>query len=1033
VVDVSDMKTSVDAARIFTVPPGVPFLPALANALLTGGFPAPDLPPPDAISLAGYDLFVPTRRAARALAETFVDTAAGKALLLPRILPLADVDEDELILSGGLDLGRDELLLDVPPAIGTLARQLLLTRFILRWENQRRAASARASVHSPAQAAHLAAELARLIDAVETERADWNALEGLVEREFSAHWTEVLDFLDLLRRDLPGELDRRGVLNPMARRNLLLEARAAQLRNQGSDTPVIAAGSTGSIPATAELLKTIATLDRGAIVLPGLDQDMDEASWREVGPNHPQYGMRQLLERIGVTRDAIVCLPGVEEDARQVSRRRLVAEVVRPAATTDRWIASLEGGGTAAFQTALDGVHPIVAPAQREEALAIALIVRHGLETEDRSVALVTPDRGLARRVVCELGRWNIAVDDSAGTPLQAMPHGALAMLLIDAAAANFAPVELLALLKHPLATFGRARKDILDLVSLLELAALRGTVSPRGFGPLLAAVKRASIEAVDKRSRQHRAVKSMSEADWQRIDNLIAELRRVLEPFAAALETAGSAVPRDLVVTHLIALEAVGTPLDGGPTLVWSGDSGEALAELFASILESAELLPPLTRADYAPFLARLMAGHTVRPRARGHARVHIWGPLEARLMQADVMILGGLNEGLWPQTGTTDPFLNRPMRNDFGLEPPERRIGLSAHDFVQGLNAREAYLTWSEKVDGTPIGPSRWLLRLKTLTNALEASADRHWVSWALGLDHAAASAAVVRPNPCPPVCRRPRRMSVTRIEEWLRDPYATYARYILELSPVDPLAEGPGAADRGTLIHEILHRYAQASFPQPPADPLAAFLDTGREVFETYLEFPEVVAFRWTRFTRIAAWLLETDAFATPGIDARLTEKGGEISFAGPAGPFLLTAKADRIDVAPGGWTIFDYKTGAAASEKQMASGLSPQLPLEAAIALHGGFDDRQCADVIDLVYMRLSGGAVAGERRGLKSNSAMDLAAGAHDGLLRRIALFDHPETGYAPREVPEFERWPGDFDHLSRYREWSRTPTGEAGK
>ncbi len=1024
------MTASGSGTRIFTVPPGVPFLRELAAAILAGGFPHEALPEPDPVALMDYRLFLPTRRATRALAQAFVELSPANAQLLPRISPLGDVDEDELLVVGEADAEALESILDLPPAISGVERQLLLTRFILDWERRARTRT-EARIHSPAQAAYLAQELAGLIDAVETEQADWSSLEALVSEEFSEHWQDTLDFLDLLRTDLPREMEVRGLINPMHRRNLLLKSQAKMLREEAPAGPVIAAGSTGSIPATAELLQAVAGMDRGAIVLPGLDLHMDTVGWNAVEPNHPQFGMKQLLERLGVTREHVNVLPGVEASEPLARRSRFISEVVRPAVTTDAWVSEVGTQATAEIPKGLDGVAMIVAPAQREEALAIALVMREALEAPDNTVALVTPDRGLARRVASELLRWGVAVDDSAGLPLHAMPQGSLALLVVEAAAASWAPVELLALLKHPLVTLGRERTEVLHNTRLLELAALRGSLSPRGFSSIATALHIAREKAADENAHVHRAVKNLRQDEWQGLSEFLVDVEQLLAPFESALENALSAPPIDAVTAHIQVLEALTALADSDAPVIWNGEGGEALGGLFAAILDCPDLVPRLSRTEYGAFFANLIQGRLVRPRRPAHARAAIWGPLEARLLHADVMILGGLNEGVWPRAASTGAFLNRPMRRDFGLEPPERRTGLAAHDFVQGANAPNVYLSWSEKVDGAPVGPSRWVLRLQTLVGDSEQLLDNRWVSWALGLDEAGPPQPVARPAPRPSVDKRPRSMSVTRVEEWVRDPYATFTRSILKLGAVDPLATEPGAADRGSLIHAIMHLYAGEG-PFTPAElALSSLMSIGQAQFAAYLEFPEVAAFWWHRFTRIAEWLVETDGFSTLDLESRLTEVEGHTVLEAPAGSFTLKARADRLDIRSAGWTIYDYKTGAVPSEKQMASGLAPQMPLEAVIALHGGFADKNCSTVEDLVFVRLSGGAVPGEYKGLNRETANDLAEACLDGLLRRIAIFDKQETPYLPRRVPEFERWPGEFDHLSRYLEWSRTQRQDA--
>ena len=1021
---------------VYTVAPGEPFLSALARAVLEGSLPGTGSGPPDPVTLVDYRVMVPTRRAARALIDVFLEASGGGAQLLPRITPLGDVDEDELMLSGAPVIGPNAQELDIGPAISPLQRRLLLTRFILEWARGDDPAARSASIHTPAQAALLAADLARLIDMFETEQADWSELEGLVDIEFSAHWQASLSFLDLLRVSLPLELERLELMNPMARRNLLLGAEARRLEEGGWELPIIAAGSTGSIPATAGLLGVVAGLPAGALVLPGLDMHLDEAAWSSLGPEHPQYGMKQLLDRIGITREGVTPLPGTEPRGKRALRTGFLSEVMRPALATDHWAETVQGFDTADMTAALDGMRVITAPTRRDEALSIALIMRHVLDEPGRTAALVTPDRNLARRVAAELARWHLEVDDSAGTPLTATPQGTFALLLVDALAGGLAGVPLLALLKHPLAAFGLATAQVRRLAGLLEIAALRGPVPPRGIEGLRRVVAGRADKETSPMMRPHPAVERIDAADWSALSEFLDRLDAVLGPLAALYDATGLASPGDLIRAHLQAAEAACAlpgQTEDEPSRLWQGDAGEALAGFFSGLLESEAQVPLSDPQDYGPFLTSLMAGTLVRPRPGRHPRLFIWGLLEARLMQADVVILGGLNEGIWPPQAMTDAWLNRPMRSGIGLEPPERRIGLAAHDFVQAAAAERVYLTHAEKVDGTPAVPSRWLLRLKALLGGVDGANDRmadaQWVSWSLGTDHSDTYRPIARPEPRPPVEARPRRMSVTRVEEWIRDPYATFARSILRLQPLSPLAADPSAAERGSIIHDVLHRFVRDGRDAT----LDELLRIGRETFKAYLDYPDVEAFWWPRFERAARWLIDQGLFDDGSIARRLTEISGEIVIPGPEGPFILNARADRLDVSDAGTaTLIDYKTGQAPSEKQMASGLSPQLPLEAAIAAQGGFKDAGPVTAGRLLFIRLSGGEPPGEVKEPGKHGAMELAGDALDGLTRRIAAFDDEEIPYLPRVAPEFERTSRDFDHLGRYLEWAKSAPGGDG-
>jgi ATP-dependent helicase/nuclease subunit B len=421
-------------------------------------------------------------------------------------------------------------------------------------------------------------------------------------------------------------------------------------------------------------------------------------------------------------------------------------------------------------------------------------------------------------------------------------------------------------------------------------------------------------------------------------------------------------------------------------------------------------------------------MSGVVVRPRYGGHPRLAIWGPLEARLQHADLLILGGLNEGTWPPEPAVDPWLSRPMRRDFGLPPPERRIGLAAHDFAQALGAPEVVLTRSLRVEGTPMVPSRWLQRLDGLLDSVGLGDALQRVAlplaWQAMLDRPDAIRPASPPAPRPPVHARPRRLSATQVETWMRDPYAIYARHVLRLRRLDPLDADPGAADRGNFIHRALEEFVAAHPGALPADALDRLLDCGREAFGPALDRPSVWAFWWPRFERIARWFIERERERRGALAASFTERRGELQLPGPAGAFLLTATADRIDAfGDGGLAIIDYKTGQLPKASDVQLGFSPQLPLEAAIAASGGFSGVPDGAVAELAYWRLSGGNPPGEITAIRADAAA-LAAEAKAGLERLIAAFDDRGTAYESRPRADSAPRFSDYDHLARVREWS---------
>ena len=971
--------------EVYNIGAGIPFVDALAAGILakTGG---------EASAAATVTVLLPTRRACRALREAFLRLSGGRPLLLPRLTPLGDIDEEELAFASWRETAMNGGGIEAKPAVSGLKRLLLLTRLILAKDKGQT---------TPDQAARLAGELARLVDQVHTERLGFDGLKSLVSDNFAVHWQVTLDFLKVVTESWPAILEREGSVDPATRRDLLLRGQAEAWANQPPAGPVIAAGSTGSIPATADLLKVVAHLPRGCVVLPGLYRRASPDAWEVLEPSHPQYGLASLLRHLGVTPGQVKEWPAAGIAATAPARQALIYGAVEPAAVCRQPAKRMD-------ENALAGVTHIDCPGPREEAAVIALIMRRVLEKETRTAALVTPDRGLARRVAAELRRWRVEVDDSAGRPLARTPPGAFLRLTARMAAENLAPVALLGACKHPLAAAGRNPALFRAQVRRLEIAALRGPRPAAGIKGLGAAL----------RPKERKELKGFLKTLGAAVAPLAKAMKRKSVPFD------------DLLRLHVEMAEAMAASdvADGGERL-WAGEAGEAAAAFVAELNEAGGVLARIEGGQYPALLDSLMAGRVVRPRYGRHPRLHIWGLLEARLQQADTLILGGLNEGTWPPEATANPWMSRPMLKAFGLPPPERRVGLAAHDFAQAFCAPNVVLTRATRVEGTPTVPSRWLLRLQTqlrgsgLENALKP--DLEWLQWVSRLDASEKPGAIPPPAPTPPVAARPRQLSVSRVETWVRDPYAIYAERILGLRPLDPLDADPGAAERGSVIHKALERFIAAHPGELPADPAGELIAIGRQVFEEHLDRPGVRAFWWPRFKRIAHWFVDFERGRRGGGQmTAATEVNGRLALAGPAGDFTLTARADRIDrLSGGGLAIIDYKTGQTPTSPQVECGLAPQLPLEAAIAGDGGFEGIGGEKIDQLIYLRLSGGRPAGEMKVLKLDAA-EAADKAISGLLKRIAAFDEPEMPYRSRPVPMFESQYGDYDHLARVKEWA---------
>jgi ATP-dependent helicase/nuclease subunit B len=1019
--------------RLYTIPPSAPFLTTLAKAILGGELPLPGGAKPDPLILPFTTIYLPTRRAARALREAFLAEGGSAALLLPRIRALGDPDEEAAIIFGAGESTDEDGMIGAP-AIGTLPRRLALMRLVLAFGRRLQdEAAAERSIEAPpvlsvtpAQASYLAADLARLMDDAEREEVDLSALAEIVPEDFAAHWQVTVDFLKIVTEHWPEYLAENGQVSPIARRNMLMELEAERLA-RGSPYPVIAAGSTGTVPATARLLKTTASLPNGAVVLPGLDLSLDDESLTRLGdhPEHPQAGMAELLRKLGADRKSVAYVPGSEPNPSARARLHLVSEALRPAESTELWQRFLEADGLApegraSFANALTGIRVVVAPTAHDEAEAIALILKSCIETQGKTAALVTPDRVLARRVAARLKRYDLAIDDSAGVPVARTVLGAFLDLVLGAVETKFAPPELMALLKHPLVLLGRPPAAIRAAARALERGAFRDIYVGQGLDGA-----RAALLAARDETKRHRP--RISEQEQALALKLVEDLEAAFSPLTTLFEDGSQRQAAQFAEGHVEVAEALARDTGGSSAGLWQGDAGEALSVLLAELIDAGRSVT-ITAADYPPFYRSLIAGEVVRPRFSLHPRLFIWGPLEARLQQPDVVILGSLNEGVWPRPQESGPWLSRPMRETLGLSPPERRIGLAAHDFAQALGAGTVYLTRALKVDGVPTVPSRWLQRLDALVKASglehKIAPEQPWVEWARERDRAPGFAPALPPKPCPPVAARPRKLSVTRIEKWIANPYEIFARDILRLEPLKPLGAEPDQALRGQIVHRALHDFAAAHADSLPADIYAKLIAIADQAFAELGGSPRVEAFWRPAFQQFARWFAATEparrAFAT----STYTEVDGALDL--PGLDFRLTARADRIDVGQdGSVAIYDYKTGSVPIQKHVDTLFAPQLPLEAAIAERGGFGGLGKRAVQAIRYIKASGRNDGGEERAAGTSASASLAGNALEHLIRLVQRFDRPDMPYEVKRRSVFRRLYDydDYAHLARVDEW----------
>ncbi len=927
----------------------------------------------DPLSLAHGRILLPNNRAVRTLTEAFVRASDG-GLVLPRLIAIGDPEIGERI-GGALD--PLELADEVPPAIDPLDRQLLLARLV------------RADGDSAAEAMRLAAELARTMDAMAIEEVASSRLAEAVDEtpEFAAHWLASLDRFRALIDRWPALLAERGLIDLADRRSRLLHALAERWATRPPEGFTIAAGITTGAPAIAALLARVARLDHGMVILPALAElrVMPDEEWDALGPDeegqaeesHPQYHLKRLLDRIGVARGEVVQWRGGGRAASPAIRGRAIAHAMVAADFSDKWT------GLSPPERRLTGIRIAELPDPASEAQAIAIALREAVETEGRTAALVTPDRTLAARVSAHLVRWGIEADDSAGQPLSATPAGTLLLSIASAAVEDLAPVALLALAKHPLVGGeGEARRNWLDAVRALDLA-LRG---PR---------PRAGLAGLDERFAEKKA-----DAPWSKVRPLVA-------PLAGRIDAATS------LAAVAIALRELVDALAG--EAAWRGADGRAAAQLLADLEQSPDALALAVNSDdILPLLRQMMDAVPVRRPYGGHPRIFVWGLLEARLQQADLMILGGMNEGVWPSLPAPDPWLAPRIRRTLGLPGLEFRTGLAAHDFMSALGAPRVLLTRARRDGRSPTVASRLWLRLQAMTGGM--TRDQRLERLAQALDAADMGPPIKRPAPCPPLDARPKRIAVTDLDRLNADPFAYYAKAILKLRAEEPVDAEHHAAWKGTAVHAVLEHW----FKEDDCDP-QKLISRARALIEDVSIHAMLRALWEPRLMEAIGWIVgEVEKDRASGRKPIAAEISGETVIAG----VTLHGKADRIDrLADGSLAIVDYKTGKAPSNMAVEKGFALQLGLLALIARADGFKGVQGNPGVHEYW------SLAKDKQAFGKRSTPDKSLGAEAFLDKTLQNFTEAAakwlTGTEPFPAklnPAYAPY-ADYDQLMRLEEW----------
>ena len=953
--------------NLYYLPVGVDFATELALGLqeqMAGR------PPEDT---ARIQLFVNSQRMRHRVIQVMT---AGGARFLPMIGVVSEI-------------GADVSLSDLPAPIPELRQRLELAALI------KQLLLAQPELAPLSVRYDLADSLALLLAEMQDEAVAPDALAGLDMSGHSAHWSRTQAFLNIIAPLYQSQTDRQ-----FRQREAVLRFTRSWDVQPAADL-VIVAGSTGSRGTTALLMQRVAGLAQGAVVLPGFDTDLPAQVWSDMTDamtheDHPQFRFRRLMQNLAITRDQL--RPWRSARPLDPDRNRLISLALRPAPVTDQWL--VEGQELPDLTLATRNLTLIEATHPREEALAIALVMRQAVELGQKA-ALITPDRNLTRRVAAALTRWGLVADDTAGTPLAMSASGRLLRHVAQSFTAPLAADQLLVLLKHPLTQAGEGRRLHLSLTRQLELELRRNGPAFPDAAAILAWARFGNDEVVQ----------------WAR---WTASLLDQLTPLETAPLT--NHVARHLAVAQSLAQNAL-----------WQGAAGAEAKQLMDLLVDEAPFGDDLTPSDYASFIDTQMAKVEVRESYSPHPLLTFYGSREARELDAEIVVMGGLTDGVWPRNGDPDPWLNRKMRKDAGLLLPERQIGLAAHDFQQAIAAQTVILTRSVRDTEAETVPSRWLNRLSNLMEGLPArngpqaltqmrARGKVVLDQARALDRPTDAlrmdprlALAPRPSPQPPLPVRPRRLALSRISTLIRDPYAIYARYILNLKPLDPLRHVPEDRDRGILIHKILEDFVRL---RPAAETTEQARQRLMAIAEAVLEhstpFPSARVLWRARLDRAADHLLRNDAkYAGKPV---LIEQVGAIEV-GRTG-FTLYGTPDRIDLLPDGRLhLVDYKTGTPPTKAQQEA-FDKQLLLAAAMAERGGFADLGPTEVARISYLGLGSGEKA-----VETEIDHQMLAEQWARFVQLVQAYADPATGYTARRAVFETRFSLPYDHLSRFGEW----------
>ncbi len=987
-------------ANIFNISPRYPFLEVLASYII-------ETAKSENINIANDIILLPTRRACRYMKDVFFHLSNDSAVMLPTILPLGDVDENGLAF---LDYENENLDADLPPAISQIKRNLILSSLVKK----------KMPDFTEEQAYSLAVDLAHLMDTVEMEELSFNNLQYLVPEEYSEHWQEVLEFLKIVTAEYPKILEENNVINPVDRKIRLIKKQIDYWKNFPPQGRVFAAGSTGSLVPISYMLRFISKMEKGFLILPGLDKNISDKDFEiltsdfpKTNQNHPQYGLLKLIKGLGLKISDIPELPLPKlplfknYDIAESDRELLSSYIMLSSDMNDDWskLPKLN-------EDVLNDVSEICLENDSDEVFAISGLLRKAV-FENKRALLITPDRKIAKSVANELKRWNIIVDDSAGIPASDTITGNYIILVLKMLYENFSPYSILAVLKHKYTHLGYSKEELDSLTTSLEKNVLQGKVS---------------VNNLDKMINES--------LDYPDVYNLLLKIKDITNGMFVKMFDSQNYHLFDLLYSHLSLVEKfVSSPDVDTNKILWDTDLHNDLSDELSSLLSSLKEIKDennsididvMSVPAYFVFISNYLLSLSLRPKINSHPNISIMNSIEARLITADLYIMAGLNEDIFPRVTSDDPWMSRPMKAKFKLPLPERKVGLSSHDFVEFFCKKNVVMTHALKVDGNNTITSRWLTKLSAIVKIAnlkwDDSLSREVKSWIQISGFNEEVIPCKRPNPCPPISSRPKKLSATWIEKWYRDPYIIFANKILNLEKLKDINPVAGPAELGTVIHNSLEEFKKKKLST--YDELMAIMMNNAI---PYMDIPQI-DFWYSKFEKVARWFVdyENDIKKTTSFSFEEEEGTFDITH-----DFTITAKVDRIDIScDNNAFIFDYKTGNPPSKAEVLSGYAPQLPIEALIFQNKGFKHiKTNSKVAGIRYIKLTGSSNGNITCDDLDDSVNQIIEKAYVDLKGTITEFSKPTTPYLSRPNPNtvghsIEAY-SEYSHLARVKEWNK--------